>query len=273
MSAYVPNLSDLSLGEPTGATRMPRDRTDRNWRDRGVTPGSGITRNRRDQSRDGPPPVGLLPNYLDGVAEVMAELISERGRCYSLVDGRNVLNRSNPRTSDVAVDDDAIGEANVCIPPEKTQVVVVWTQWDWNAATSAATARLRDLKRKQLACLFNPLRAAGTRVLFALIQYPQLDRVEGKKCMESCAQISEGRCALPTLPQMMGRNHLACELDDALLTALHCELLRNCRSVRVVSRDRKVLKTSHEMAQLQTWMNAADPSFRVTTRIVEVACD
>ena len=79
MSAYVPNLSDLSLGEPTGATRMPPDRTDRNWRDRGVTPGSGITRNRRDQSRDGPPPVGLLPNYLDGVVEVMAELISERG--------------------------------------------------------------------------------------------------------------------------------------------------------------------------------------------------
>ena len=96
MSAYVPNLSDLSLGEPTGATRMPRDRTDRNWKDRGVSPGSGITRNRRDPSRDGPPPVGLLPNYLDGVAEVMAELISERGRCYSLVDGRNVLNRSNP---------------------------------------------------------------------------------------------------------------------------------------------------------------------------------
>ena len=221
-------------------------------------------------SKDGPPPVALLPNYLDGVAEVMAELISERGRCYSLVDGRNVLNRSNPRTSDVAVDDDAIRDANVCIPPAKTEVVVVWTQWDWNAATSAATARLRDLKRKQLACLFNPLRAAGTRVLFALIQYPQLDRVEGKKCMESCAQVSEGRCALPNIT---GHNHLACELDDALLTALHCELLRNCRSVRVVSRDRKVLKTSHEMAQLQTWMNAADPSFRVTTRIVEVACD
>jgi len=126
------------------------------------------------------------------------------------------------------------------------------------------------LRAKQIACLFEPLRRRGTKIMFALIQYPHLSYEDDTYCMESCREAYEKRC---TLPNMGFYTHLACELDDALLTALHCELLRNNLSVGIVSGDRKVLKTGEEMGDLQGWITNTGPDFRVVTQFVEVGVD
>ena len=280
MSECVPNLSDLSLGESTGSARVPRDRTEMNWRvPRPGAESSDIRRTLREPpvDDDGPPVIARLPNYLNGIDRVVRGLVSGRGMTYTLVDGRNVLYKTtSDRASDVALKEGVIQTAKTCLPAGGTQVVVVWSKWDWDNATRvpggnrATRARQKMLRAKQIACLFEPLRRRGTKIVFALIQYPPLDYEDGEYCMESCRKGYEKHC---TLPNMGFYTHLACELDDALLTALHCELLRNSLSVGIVSGDRKILKTDENMGDLQYWIDNTGPDFEVVTQFVEVDVD
>jgi hypothetical protein len=133
--------------------------------------------------------------------------------------------------------------------------------------------RRRDgsANRRNIAHLFDPLRAPGTSVLFALLVYDKITEVEGRECYgypDAKGTCHSRETKMCQLKNMQYPSHLACELDDVLLTELHCELTKSGRAVKVVSDDRKVLKTNKEVADLRKWVRKAP--LRVDLEIVAV---
>ena len=163
----------------------------------------------------------------------------------SLVDGKNLMFTSHTEYSTGL---QAIGkqganlvnEAALCMPPVGTQVVVVWTKEEWKRRILDQGDQGFERLLTILVTL-NQLRANGTNVMFLLLDYPEAE----KRARDSSNQ---PMCRLYNDPRTDG--HLSCEMDDLLLTGLHCALLRSGRAVKVVSDDRRVLKTSAELEQI-----------------------
>lgn len=284
MSECVPNLSDLSLGESTGAARVPRQPASGPFPKQRSGSGGLVNpspiRKQPSKSDDNDeslpiPKLGVIGPYLYNLSDVVGDLLDleeERTEemCYALVDGSNVIYEVN---GVLKLKQDAMDEAKNCLPPRfGAQVIVVWTQWMWDKYDFGGTKRSHALRRKQLACLFEPLRGSGTSVYFALVQYPMPDRATGYVYLPNGTKKDQPWCKLPG---MWRADHLACELDDAILTALHCELTRNNRCARAVSGDRRVIKEPKEMLKLAGWVEAAyrNHGFEVVTTIVEVDVD
>ena len=229
----------------------------------------------RDNDNNHTSRIPVLGPYLQNLSEVVNKLLVAEPagqKCYALVDGSNVIYHLN---GELKLKQAPMLEAMKCLPPSlKSQVIVVWTQWMWDkyglGAIRPDTVRAAALRRKKLACLFEPLRAKGTSVYFALVQYPRVFREEGTVWLPNGEAKSQSWCKLPGMRQQP--NHLACELDDAILTALHCEITRNNRCARAVSDDRRVLKDPREMMKLNGWVEEArqNQGFEVVTTIVKV---
>jgi hypothetical protein len=175
---------------------------------------------------------------------VVAYLNTANRHTISLVDGKNLMFTSDAEyhTEFQAIGKqgkDNVDEAVHCIPPEKTQVVVVWTKEEWKRRILDQGDQGFERLLKILVTL-DPLRADRTNVMFLLLDYGAVEKQGNEYC---------------TLYNNPATNsHLACEMDDLLLTGLHCALLRSGRAVKVVSEDRKVLKTSEEIDLISVWV-------------------
>ena len=221
----------------------------------------------------GPPQVAtvsklvVMQPYLANLKAVVRKLLAEEPAgtpmCYSLVDGNNVIYEQDD--GNLALRPELITEADKCLPPDtRSQVIVVWPQWKWNKLGTSG------LTPQTFARLFDPLRQ-GTSVYFALVDYSKPRTVAGKTWLPNGVKKAQSWCLLPGMTQA---DHLACELDDAILTALHCEITRNNRCAIAVSGDRRVIKTRENLNELQTWVDAAyrtpESNFYVTTTFQKV---
>ena len=219
-----------------------------------------------------------MQHYLANLNEVVRKLLQEEPTglpmCYSLVDGSNVIYKED---NNLMLRSEIIEEASTCLPPRPTrsQVIVVWPQWRWNELVKGITDPQEKLLRfKQLARLFEPLRREGTSVYFALVQYKEEGRdPNGYVYLPNGAVQTQPWCWLPGMAEEQA-DHLACELDDAILTALHCEITLNNRCAIAVSGDRRVIKNQTDMNKLQTWVDKAyrtrGSNFDATTTFVKV---
>lgn len=272
MSAGLPDLSELSLHRPapTGMKKVEKQKSgDGGNRSSGGVSQRGVEPFKRQRlvvptNDDSYEELGSFGGFLDEVGQAAAVLVSSTDEpCFSLVDGRNVL-WNNAVTA-------AVGQAKRCVPPNGSQVVVVWPKFVWEAMGMDVRDREGSATRRKVASLFDPLRARGTRVLFALLVYDKLTEKQGFECYGypdakgTCRSRETKMCKLKG---MKYPSHLACELDDALLTELHCELTKSGRAVKVVSDDRKVLKTNKEVADLRNWVRNAE--LRVGLEVVAV---
>lgn len=166
----------------------------------------------------------------------------------SLVDGKSLMFTSHTEYGT----GQAIGkqgtqlvdEAVRCMPSVGTQVVVVWTKEEWKRRILDEGDEGFERLLTILVTL-DRLRANGTNVFFLLLDYPEAER-RGRD------RRNQPVCRLYNEPTTDG--HLSCEMDDLLLTGLHCALLRSGRAVKVVSDDRRVVKTSTELAQISLWV-------------------
>jgi hypothetical protein len=188
---------------------------------------------------------------------VVAYLNTANRHTISLVDGKNLMFTSDAEyhTEFQAIGKqgkDNVDEAVHCIPPEKTQVVVVWTKEEWKRRILDQGDQGFERLLTILVTL-NRLRANGTNVIFLLLDYPEVE----KRGHDSSKQPI---CRLYNDPKT--DDHLSCEMDDLLLTGLHCALLRSGRAVKVVSDDRRVLKTSAELEQISLWVEQKWKSHR-----------
>ncbi len=193
----------------------------------------------------------VMNPYVTNIKQVVSKLLLEERNgppmCYSLVDGNNVIEELP--SGELALRSVLIDEAIQCLPPEtKSQVIVVWPQSKWNAlGTNGNTA-------ERLANLFAPLRQ-GASVYFALVDYPTPNpRVPGKVFLPNGAEKDQWWCKLPG---MRKADHLACELDDAILSELHCAITKNNRCAIAVTGDRRVIKTREELDKLKGWVETA----------------
>ena len=212
--------------------------------------------------------LAVMQPYLANLKAVVSTLLAEEPAgtpmCYSLVDGNNVVYEQ--RDGNLALRPELIFEADKCLPPEtRSQVIVVWPQWKWDKLGAP------NQTPQTVARLFDPLRQ-GTSVYFALVDYPTpYPPKNGHVYLPDGTKKDQPWC---TLPGMWKADHLACELDDAILTALHCEITRNNRCAIAVSGDRRVIKTRKELNKLQAWVDAAyrEPrsKFYVTTTFMKV---
>ncbi len=274
MSASLPDLSVLSLHRPA-PTGMKKVQKQKSGDGGGNRPGGGVSQRGRQEFKKQRLEVvpakdtsyeelGSFTGFLDEIGQAAAVVASSTEEpCFSLVDGRNVL-WNNTRTS-------AVQEAKRCVPPSGSQVVVVLPKFAWEAMGMDNRRRDGSANRRNIARLFDPLRAPGTRVLFALLVYDKITEVEGRECYgypDAKGTCHSRETKMCQLKNMQYPSHLACELDDVLLTELHCELTKSGRAVKVVSEDRKVLKTNKEVADLRKWVRKAP--LRVDLEIVAV---
>ena len=211
--------------------------------------------------------LAVMQPYLANLKAVVSTLLAEEPAgtpmCYSLVDGNNVVYEQ--RDGNLALRPELIFEADKCLPPEtRSQVIVVWPQWKWDKLGAP------NQTPQTVARLFDPLRQ-GTSVYFALVDYPTPNKVVGKTWLPNGAKKDQWWCLLPGMSKA---DHLACELDDAILTALHCEITRNSRCAIAVSGDRRVIKTRKDLNELQAWVDAAradtSSNFYVKTTFMKV---
>ena len=194
--------------------------------------------------------LAVMKPYLANLEAVVRTLLAEEPAgtpmCYSLVDGNNVVYEQ--RDGNLALRPELITEADKCLPPDtRSQVIVVWPQWKWNKLGTSG------LTPQTFARLFDPLRQ-GTSVYFALVDYPKPRTLGREMWLPNGTKKPQMWCLLPGMTQA---DHLACELDDAILTALHCEITRNNRCAIAVSGDRRVIKTRENLNELQAWVDAA----------------
>ena len=192
----------------------------------------------------------VMQPYLDNVEQVVRTLLAEetngKPTCYSLVDGNNVIYEQG---NNFILRTQLINEANKCLPPEtRSQVIVVWPQFKWDKLGA------NGMTPQTFARLFDPLRQ-GTSVYFALVDYPKPNPPkDGHVYLPNGTKKYQPWCQLPG---MQSADHLACELDDAILTELHCAITRNNRCAIAVSGDRRVIKTREDLDKLKGWVDAA----------------
>ena len=213
--------------------------------------------------------LGVMQPYLQNLKDVVGKLLAEQPAgtpmCYSLVDGNNVIRERDD--GKYALRSSLILEADTCLPPDtRSQVIVVWPQRKWNKLGTTDA----KMTPQELARLFDPLRQ-GTSVYFALVDSPKPSLKNEYTWLPNGKKKAQMWCRLPGMREA---DHLACELDDAILTALHCEFTLNNRCALVVSGDRRVIKTRKEMADLGGWVKAAleddDSKFHVKTTFKKV---
>ena len=97
-----------------------------------------------------------------------------------------------------------------------------------------------------------------TNVFFVLLKY-EWEKEDAKRVKmldvnlqeEGTISWQETNPRLCKLPGFQKHTHLACELDDVLLTKFHSELLKQAKAVKVVSGDRNVLKMPGEVKKVE----------------------
>jgi hypothetical protein len=211
----------------------------------------------------------VMQPYLDNVEEVVRTLLAEETdgtpTCYSLVDGNNVIYEQDD--GNLVLRPELITEADKCLPPQtRSQVIVVWPQKKWNKLGVGGMMTPQTFAR-----LFDPLRQ-GTSVYFALVDYPKsIPPVQGYVYLPNGVKKDQWWCRLPG---MQSADHLACELDDAILTELHCAITRNNRCAIAVTGDRRAIKTREDLDKLKGWVEAASrqrgSNFKVRTTFKKV---
>ena len=223
--------------------------------------------------------------YLDNVSALVTDiknLAPTQLYNYTLVDGRNIFAPSGPgqppRFHPNAPA--AIAHAAGCLPPDnKSQVVVVWTWKDWRQR-KLNESRFSAMQM-QYANALNELREPETSVFFVMINYAD-EHFDGPKMYLTCTgpvadengnflgrskNHNEPFCKIRNMSQ---HEHLACEMDDVLITQMHDELLRNDCAVKVVSDDGGVLKRPEAVNELKSWVAGARTAFRPQLKLVEV---
>lgn len=221
-----------------------------------------------------------LENYYDGfldnVKKVVEDLINANPGpyVYTLVDGNNIAT-CKPLVGHTK---DALNSAVACLPDEKSVVVVIWTWKKWKESKLDETNAAGIKRRKQYAANFNALRDPDTNVFFVLLKYEhEKEDAKRVKTLEMILQEggniswkhfrNERVCKLPGFEE---HDHLACELDDVLLTKFHSELLKQAMSVRVVSADRNVLKMPFEVEKVGNGVKDAMAELDPSLTLVEV---
>ena len=223
-----------------------------------------------------PPYNGFTTPVLD-VVEAIISANERDAYVYTLVDGNNIMaGKALNGASKAAVD-----SAAACLPPDllpdkKSVIVVIWTwkQWEEHKLNEKDDAGIE--RRKQYAANLDALRTPGTSVFFVLLKYNDQQDDKKVKTLNVTLQregnifwkdSNERVCKLPGFDT---HDHLACELDDVLLTKFHCELLKKEISVRVVSGDRNVLKLPREMKKVEDGVEAAKDELDPKLILVEV---
>ena len=181
---------------------------------------------------------------------------------FSLIDGQNFFNKvwaGGPYgdTTDVNA---MVQWTNACMSADRSRVVIVYPMRLWidKGLSGLAADVPRQLKLKELMRLVEPLRQPGTSVVVFLLMYPyeQVDKQD--------APAGARKERVCKMGNMREHTHLACEVDDLFLTMLRCELLKNNRTVHVVSKDRLVVKTpTFEQNAIRRHMADAGWTFQV----------
>ena len=181
---------------------------------------------------------------------------------YTLVDGRNFFHEQFgkheiPHTD--ADQDYLIRSTKDCLPARTSQVIVVWTKANWIARNLHSTKPEYYTRRKQYARMLKPLAAPGTNVIFLLYDFLKPLHQNNYQCIGrwgSCKKTTKPvkECQLP---QMTTYSHLACEMDDVLLTKLDCLLTAQNRTTKVMTEDKQVLKSPADVEKLEKLVDVA----------------
>ena len=220
-----------------------------------------------------PKQAGRVAGYMDALDKILPKMIARTAQelPFVLVDGRNLYSNKGaivpePKWGNL------IGETKKCLPSSGGQVIVIWTKtaWDYHDCDKSKE------RRKAYANWLKPLAANGTKVIFLVLEYdkketdpkymdkcignapkdesrrngnPIMDPRTGERRCDVYFYKSENTCVLPGMTEDE-RSHLACELDDVLLSSLQCRLVAANRVVQVVSLDKSILKNPLDVKAL-----------------------
>ena len=204
---------------------------------------------------------------------------------FVLIDGRNLFFKA-AASEPVPKWDELIKETKKHLPVSTNragQVIVVWTMLKWKEFQCDRT----PYKRQRLAQWLKDLAFYGTNVVFLLVDFDKakLNQVYYKKCSGRVQEDGDGGKSCDIVDkwernvsdcQIAGmrdneRSHLACELDDVLLSALNNRLTKANRVVQVVSLDKSILKNPLDIKAVVGWLNRdAAQDFEMEVVIAEV---
>jgi hypothetical protein len=224
-----------------------------------------------DQTPTQPTPKvrGRVEGYTAALETILPGMLrnTDKQLPFVLVDGRNAFFAQDGKTKEKLTDEweKLIGETARCLPASRGQVIVIWTKTAWDNQGCD-----NPEQRKIYANWLKPLAAFDTKVIFLLLEYDKKKTNEQrvKKCFgnwvdnppsgrSNCAQKNESQCVLPGMDEG-DRSHLACELDDVLLSALHCRLINANRVVQVVSLDKSILKNPVDVNKVVGWLSSEE---------------
>ena len=181
---------------------------------------------------------------------------------YTLVDGRNFFHRQWGKYEVPFLDESQkflIRKTKDNLPGRMSQVIVVWTMGNWTGRNLHKDTPAYHTRRMQYARMLQDLAAPGTNVIFLLYDYIKPTNKNVYKCIGeygNCkrAGLPEKQCQLP---QQTGYSHLACEMDDVLLTILDGLLTAQNRATQVMTNDKQVLKSPEDVEKVETLVKAA----------------
>lgn len=175
---------------------------------------------------------------------------------YTLVDGRNFFHEQWGKHEIPHADEDQkdlIRNIQDCLPKRTSQVIVVWTKANWTARNLHSTKPEYYTRRKQYARMLQPLAAPGTNVIFLLYDFLKPTHQLNYHCLGRWGACKKTNTPVKEcqLPQMTGYTHLACEMDDVLLTKLDGLLTAQNRATKVMTNDKQVLKSPADVEKLE----------------------
>lgn len=176
-----------------------------------------------------------------------------------LVDGGNILFSPQYGTLRLgSVETRATVErAAQCMPSEGARIFLVWTRELWQAKGFDEQDSV-DAQLQALMAFFKSLRAPGLSIVVMLITYLPEDlhreRIGKSNSKRTCR-----------LNGMDTPKHLACEMDDALVSMLSCAFFKYKHPHKVLSNDSRVLKSNSELVELEGWIEQSKMPFYVET--------
>ena len=197
---------------------------------------------------------------------------------YTLVDGRNFFHTQWAKNDIPYLEEhqkDLMRSTQDCLPKRTSQVIVVWTKANWTARNLHIDKAEYHTRRRQYARMLQQLAAPGTNVIFLLYDFLKAGSTDYQqsKCAgdwdhpHGCKKVYEKVCRLPN---MTGFQHLACEMDDVLLTKLDCLLTAQNRATKVMTNDKQVLKAPADVEKLEQLVAGASGQLKPAIEIAEV---
>ena len=184
-------------------------------------------------------------------------------RSVTLIDGRHFLVFGNYGYENRMIaqgKSDDLQDRLRCVNKAGSMPIIVWTMHEWMnilgpGVLPSGVKKTQGTERlQQLSDLLAPIRGrSGLPLLFVLADYDERQVLrEGSK--------KDNRCHLPGMVKPDKQplfEHRACEIDDALFTALHCAFNASGFQVLVASGDYKILKSQAAMEQIEGYVDEA----------------